>query len=211
MIEECVQKLVVTVGVLAGVACAVQAGERLERATFAGGCFWCVQPAFEGLTGVVSVAAGYTGGKGPAPTYENYAEFGYVEAVQIVFDPSKISYPRLLDVFWRQVDPTDAGGQFVDRGPQYRPVIFYHNQEQKRLAEISKAELGKSGRYNKPIVTELLEASVFYSAETYHQDYSKKEPAAYHRYRAGAGRDQYLEQIWGPSSQKKAPPAEPAK
>ena len=212
MIEDWMQRLVLVAGALAVSTLSTQAGAPpLERATFAGGCFWCVQPAFERLTGVVSVAAGYIGAKGPAPTYENYAQLGYIEAVQIVFDPSKISYPQLLDVFWRQVDPTDGGGQFVDRGPQYRPVIFYHSPAQKKAAEMSKNQLDKSGRYDKPIATELLAADVFYPAETYHQDYYKKEPAAYQRYRTGAGRDRFLERIWGRKGDKKVPATESAK
>ena len=126
-----------------------------EKATFAGGCFWCVQPPFEKLTGVVEVVAGYAGGTGANPTYEDYAEKGYVEAVQVTYDPSKITYEQLLNVFWRQIDPTDAGGQFVDRGPQYRSAVFYPSDEQKQLAEKSKQELAKSGRFDKPIVTEI--------------------------------------------------------
>lgn len=213
MIEDWVQKVVLLAGVCSLVGCSLKAGERPERATFAGGCFWCVQPAFERLPGVISVTAGYIGGKGAAPTYENYAELGYVEAVQVVFDPGVIAYPKLLEVFWRQVDPTDGGGQFVDRGPQYRPVIFYHSQEQKQQAELSREQLDKSGRYDRPMATEILEAPVFYPAETYHQDYGKKNPEAYHRYRSGAGRDRYLERIWGRSPEPKDKPEQtlPAK
>ena len=131
------------------------------------------------------------------PTYEDYAEKGHVEAVQITYDPSIISYSQLLDVFWRQIDPTDPGGQFVDRGPQYRSAIFYHNEEQKRLAEKSKEELAKSGRFDKPIVTEIIKATTFYKAEDYHQDYYKKNPIRYKYYRFRSGRDQYLEKVWG--------------
>jgi peptide methionine sulfoxide reductase msrA/msrB len=169
----------------------------LEKATFAGGCFWCMTPPFEKLSGVNEVVSGYTGGSGLDPTYGDYAEKGHREAVQVTFDPSKISYAELLDVFWRQIDPTDGGGQFCDRGPQYRSAIFYENAEQKRLAEESKEALGKSGRYQKPLVTELIKASVFYPAEEYHQDYYKKNPIRYWYYRSSCGRDTYLEKIWG--------------
>ncbi len=169
----------------------------LEKATFAGGCFWCMTPPFEKLNGVNEVASGYTGGNGPDPTYEDYAAKGHIEAVQITYDPSKISYSALLDVFWRQIDPTDQGGQFCDRGPQYRSAIFYENAEQKRLAEASKEALEKTGRYQKPIVTELIKASAFYKAEEYHQDYYKKNPIRYKFYRSSCGRDKYLEKVWG--------------
>jgi peptide methionine sulfoxide reductase msrA/msrB len=166
-------------------------------ATFAGGCFWCMQPPFERLPGVEEVFAGYIGGQGLNPTYEDYAEKGYVEAIQVKYDPTQIRYPQLLDVFWRQINPTDAGGQFVDRGPQYRSAIFYLNDEQRHLAEQSKAELGRSGRYDKPLVTEILPSTTFYKAEDYHQDYYKKNPVRYHAYRSHAGRDEYLKTIWG--------------
>ncbi len=177
----------------------------LEKATFAGGCFWCMTPPFEKLNGVHEVVSGYTGGTGPNPTYEDYAEKGHIEAVQVTYDPSKISYPELLDVLWRQINPTDPGGQFCDRGPQYRSAIFYENAEQKRLAEISKEALGKTGRYQKPIVTELIKASQFYKAEDYHQDYHKKNPIRYKFYRFNCGRDQYLEKIWGKNMEKDPP------
>jgi peptide methionine sulfoxide reductase msrA/msrB len=169
----------------------------LEKATFAGGCFWCMTPPFEKLNGVSEVFSGYTGGTGPNPTYKDYAGKGHVEAVQVTYDPSKITYAELLDVFWRQIDPTDPGGQFCDRGPEYRSAIFYENDEQKRLAEKSKEALEKSGRYQKPIVTELIKASIFYKAEEYHQDYYKKNPIRYKFYRSNCGRDQYLRKVWG--------------
>jgi peptide methionine sulfoxide reductase msrA/msrB len=170
---------------------------KYEKATFAGGCFWCMQPPFEKLDGVKEVLAGYANGTGANPTYEDYAEKGYVEAVQITYDPSKITYQKLLDVFWRQIDPTDGGGQFVDRGPQYRSAIFYLNDEQKNLAEKSKEQLAKSGRYDKPLVTEISKATTFYRAEDYHQDYYKKNPIRYKFYRYRSGRDEYLKKIWG--------------
>jgi len=170
---------------------------RYEKAIFAGGCFWCMEPPFEKLKGVVSVLSGYTGGAGENPTYDDYGRKGHIEAIEITYDPLVISYSKLLDVFWRQIDPTDAGGQFVDRGPQYRSAIFYENDEQKRLAERSKEELEKSGKFAKPILTELIKATTFYKAEDYHQDYSKKNPIRYKYYRFNSGRDQYLKKIWG--------------
>ena len=171
--------------------------QQSEEAIFAGGCFWCMTAPFEKLNGVSEVLSGYTGGKGQNPTYEDYAAKGHIEAVQVTYDPSKISYTELLDVFWRQIDPTDPGGQFCDRGPQYRSAIFYENDAQKQIAEKSKEALAKSGRYQKPIVTELIKASTFYKAEDYHQDYHKKNPIRYKFYRYNCGRDQYLEKIWG--------------
>ncbi len=189
----------------------VYAQAKYEEATFAGGCFWCMQPAFEGLSGVKEVFAGYAGGSGQNPTYEDYADKGHIEAIRVVYDPSKISYAELLGVFWRQVDPTDPGGQFCDRGLQYRSVIFYHTQEQKQLAEKSKEELGKSGRYTKPLVTEIIKASEFYQAEEYHQDYHKKNPIRYKFYRLSCGRDRYLKNIWGDTMYKEDPEKSTAK
>lgn len=183
----------------------IYAGAQTEKATFAGGCFWCMEPPFEKLDGVAEVISGYTGGKKVNPTYEevSYGGTGHLESVQIINDPSKITFSELLDVFWKQIDPTDPNGQFVDRGLQYRSAIFYHNDEQKSLAEKSKEELDKSGRYNKPIVTEIIEASTFYKAEDYHQDYYKKNPIRYKFYRYNSGRDQYLKKIWGGEMEKK--------
>jgi peptide methionine sulfoxide reductase msrA/msrB len=176
---------------------------KAERAIFAGGCFWCMVPPFEKLDGVKEVISGYTGGQKENPTYEEVSSgtTGHVEAVEVVYDPSKVSYEKLLDVFWRQIDPTDPDGQFVDRGPQYRSAIFYLTEEQKALAEKSKEELDKSGRFDKPIVTEILPASTFYRAEDYHQDYYKKNPLRYKFYRFNSGRDQFLKRVW-----KKDPP-----
>ncbi len=182
-----------------------QADKRYETATFAGGCFWCMEPPFEKLKGVTKVVAGYTGGTKENPTYENYGRSGHVEAVQITYDPTVISYSKLLDVFWRQIDPTDAGGQFVDRGPEYRSAIFYHNPEQKKLAEESKEKLGKSGRYDKPIATEIIKASRFFKAEEYHQDYYRKNPLRYKYYRYRSGRDQYLKKIWARDVKRENP------
>lgn len=171
---------------------------RLEEATFAGGCFWCIEAAFEKLEGVVEVTSGYTGGHMENPTYEavSAGTTGHLEAVHVSYDPSKITYAELLNVFWRQIDPTDPGGQFGDRGQQYRTAIFYHTDEQKGLAEVAKRELEGSGKFDKPIVTELLRASTFYEAEDYHQDYYKTCPVRYTSYRQGSGRDQYLMKVW---------------
>jgi peptide methionine sulfoxide reductase msrA/msrB len=173
-------------------------GKNMGKATFAGGCFWCMEPPFEKLDGVKAVVSGYTGGYKETPTYEEVSAgtTGHMEAVEITYDPSKITYEKLLDVFWRQIDPTDAGGQFVDRGTSYKSAIFYHSEEQKRLAMASKERLGKSGIFGKAIVTEILPASRFYPAEDYHQDYYKNNPVRYTFYRFNSGRDQYLKRRW---------------
>jgi peptide methionine sulfoxide reductase msrA/msrB len=170
-----------------------------EKATFAGGCFWCMEHPFEKLDGVLEVISGYTGGHKNNPIYKEVTSgsTGHVEAVQITYDPAIIRYQDLLDMFWQQIDPTDPGGQFADRGSQYKTAIFYHSDEQKRLAEISKEKLNKSGRYNRKIVTEIIKASTFYKAEDYHQDYYKQCPLPYKSYRKASGRDQYIEKIWG--------------
>ena len=166
-------------------------------AIFAGGCFWCVESDFEKVPGVVEVISGYIGGKKDHPTYEDYAGKGYVEAVEVKYDPAKVSYRQLLDYFWRHINPTDPGGQFVDRGPQYRSVIFYQNESGKQQAEASKLALAEAGRFTKPIVTEILPATTFYRAEEYHQNYYKKHPSKYKFYRWNSGRDQFLEKTWG--------------
>ena len=173
--------------------------KNLKRATFAGGCFWCTESDFEKVAGVVEVISGYTGGHTENPTYEEVSSgvTGHAESIQVIYDPAKVSYEQLLDVFWRHIDPTDAGGQFVDRGSQYRSAIFYQDDEQRRLAEESKAKLEQSGRFDKPIVTEIVKLGTFYPAEEYHQDYYKKNPLRYKYYRYGSGRDQFLEQVWG--------------
>jgi peptide methionine sulfoxide reductase msrA/msrB len=175
-----------------------------KSATFAGGCFWCVESDFEKVDGVVEAISGYTGGDEPNPTYKQVSAggTGHTEAVQVHYDPDKITYKALLDVFWRHVDPTDAGGQFVDRGSQYRPAIFYHDEEQKRIAEESKAELEKSDRFTKPIATEIVPLTEFYTAEDYHQDYYNKNPLRYKMYRYGSGRDQFLKSTWGAESKQ---------
>jgi peptide methionine sulfoxide reductase msrA/msrB len=169
----------------------------MKKATFAGGCFWCMEPPFEKLRGGGEVVSGYTGGTGKDPTYRTYAEKGHVEAVQINYDPSRITYDQLLKVFWRQIDPTDPKGQFVDRGRGYRSAIFYHTDRQKKLAEESKSNLADSGRFGEPIVTEIRPASTFYPAEDYHQDFYKKSERRYRSYRSGSGRDQFLDRVWG--------------
>jgi methionine-S-sulfoxide reductase len=168
-------------------------------ATFAGGCFWCMQPPFEQLKGVTSVMAGYTGGHSKNPTYEEVCTgtTGHAESVQVIYDPSKISYDELLEVFWRNIDPTSENAQFADHGTQYRTAIFYHNEEQKRLAEASKEKLAKSGKFKKPIVTEIVAASAFYPAEDYHQHYANKNPLHYKAYKYGSGRATFLEKTWG--------------
>jgi len=168
-----------------------------EKAFFAGGCFWCMEKPFEQLEGVKSVVSGYSTGNTINPTYQNYMSGGHLEAVEITYDPAQISYEKLLDVFWHQVDPTDAGGQFVDRGYAYTTGIFYLNEKQHSLAEASKAKMQASGVFSKPIVTPIKPAQTFYMAETYHQDYYKKNPLRYWYYRKGSGRDQYLDKIWG--------------
>jgi len=182
--------------------------KNLEVATFAGGCFWCVESDFEKVDGVVDVISGYTGGHKAAPSYDEVSggETGHVESVQIHYDPTKITYSELLDVFWRHVDPTDSGGQFVDRGSQYRSAIFYHDEQQKGLAEQSKEELNRSGRFEKPIETEILPLSSFYRAEDYHQDYYKTHPMRYKFYRFNSGRDQFLKKIWRRSSDTEIDP-----
>jgi len=176
-----------------------------EKAVFAGGCFWCMTPPFEKLNGVISVVSGYTGGTGNNPTYDDYAQKKFVEAVEITYDPSKMTYAELLGVFWTQIDPTDAGGQFCDRGPQYRSAIFYLDPRQKEEAESSKGRIAKSGKFPKPIATEIVPASVFYPAEDYHQDYYKKNPMRYKYYRFSCGRDRYIEKVWGPDITREDP------
>jgi peptide methionine sulfoxide reductase msrA/msrB len=170
-----------------------------ELATFAGGCFWCMEPVYKKLNGVIKVVSGYTGGTTKNPTYEEVCSgtTGHYEAIQITFDPKKISYSNLLDIFWQQIDPTDPEGQFVDRGTQYQTAIFYHNPEQKQIAETSIAALNESGKYPKPVVTEIIPATDFYPAEEYHQDFYKKSPLRYQSYRYHSGRDAYLTKIWG--------------
>ncbi|NQU40760.1 MAG: peptide-methionine (S)-S-oxide reductase MsrA [Lentisphaerae bacterium] len=176
----------------------MNSGEMLERATFAGGCFWCMEPPFEKLPGVARVISGYTGGAKLNPTYKEVSSggTGHAEAVQVHYDPRLITYNDLLEVFWRSMDPTDGGGQFADRGNQYRPVIFYHTEAQKRDAEASKQRLEASGRFDKPIATAIEPAQTWYPAEEYHQDYYKKNSAHYKAYRRASGRDRFAAAAW---------------
>ncbi|NQU17059.1 MAG: peptide-methionine (R)-S-oxide reductase MsrB [Candidatus Saganbacteria bacterium] len=173
-----------------------QAFAKTEKATFAGGCFWCMEPPFEKADGVLSVISGYSGGRGDNPNYNDYAAKGHIEVIQITFDPSKISYDELLDIYWMQIDPTDSGGQFVDRGKQYSSAIFYHNEKQKILAEESKKKLSKSKRFDRPVVTPVIPEVKFYPAEGHHQDYYKTNSLQYKFYRSRSGRDQFLKKKW---------------
>ena len=168
-------------------------------ATFAGGCFWCMEPPYDKLQGVLSTTSGYMGGKTKNPTYESISTgtTGHAEIVQVEYDPAKVSYEKLLEVFWRNIDPTQADGQFCDHGSQYRTAIFYHNDEQKRLAEASKAALDKNKPFKGEIVTQIVAASTFTRAEEYHQDFYKKNPVRYKVYRSGCGRDARLQALWG--------------
>jgi peptide-methionine (S)-S-oxide reductase len=172
---------------------------KYEKATFAGGCFWCMEPPFDELPGVISTTSGYTGGRTKNPTYEQVSAgiTGHAESVEVIFDPAKITYARLLEVFWKNIDPITANRQFCDSGTQYRSGIFYHTEEQKRLAEASKKALEDSGRFKQPIVTEIVAATAFYRAEEYHQDYYKKNPIRFKYYKYGCGRARRLEELWG--------------
>lgn len=171
----------------------------MEIATFSGGCFWCMEAAFENMDGVSKVISGYSGGKTENPTYEEVSSgtTGYLESIQIVYNPEKISYAKLLTFFWQQIDPTDDGGSFVDRGNQYRSAIFYHNSGQKEIAVKSRAQLDASGIFKNPIVTQIRPFTKFYEAEEYHQDFSKKNPSRYHQYKMFSGRDSFIERTWG--------------
>ena len=184
--------------VLAGTALA-QSPAKTDKATFAGGCFWCVEADFDKVDGVISTTSGYIGGKTAKPNYRQVSSggTGHTEAVEIVFDPAKVSYEKLLQVFWRNIDPVAKDRQFCDSGDMYRSAIFFHGDEQRALAEKSKKDIEASGKFTQPIVTELVSASTFYPAEDYHQDYYQKNPSKYSFYRWNCGRDQRLEQIWG--------------
>jgi peptide-methionine (S)-S-oxide reductase len=180
-------------------ACAQAAKAATARATFAGGCFWCMEPPYDKLPGVISTTSGYMGGKTRNPTYEavSTGRTGHAEVVQVEYDPSKVTYAQLLEVFWRNIDPTQKDGQFCDHGSQYRTAIFYHGEEQKKLAEASKAALVKGKPFKGEIVTEVTAAPQFYPAEEYHQDFYKKNPRHYKLYRTGCGRDARLQALWG--------------
>lgn len=184
------------------------AAKHRATAVFAGGCFWCLESDLEKVEGVLEVISGYTGGHAENPSYEEVSSgrTGHVEAVQVIYDPGTVSYEALLEIFWRHIDPTDAGGQFVDRGSQYRTAVFYENEEQKQTAEASRRRLQESGRFSKPIVTEILPLGKFYAAEDYHQDFYRKSPLRYHFYRAASGRDAFLKSVW-----QDAPTKEPVR
>jgi peptide-methionine (S)-S-oxide reductase len=189
-------RVVVVAGALLAGGAAAQGS---AKATFAGGCFWCMEPPYDKLPGVISTTSGYMGGKKRFPTYEEVSAgtTGHTEVVQVVYDPAKVSYEKLLEVFWRNIDPTVRDQQFCDVGSQYRTAIFYHDEEQKRLAEAAKAALEKSKPFKAPIVTPVQAAGEFWPAEDYHQDYYKKNPVRYKYYRTGCGRDDRLKQLWG--------------
>ena len=194
--------------IIAGLLCLASVGaadaQELAKATFAGGCFWCMEPPFDALDGVVSTTSGYTGGHTANPTYEQVSagKTGHTEAVEIVYDPRKVTYARLLEVFWRNIDPLTANAQFCDTGSQYRAAIFVHDETQRKLAEASKDAVAQ--RLQKPIVTEITAASQFWPAEEYHQDYYKKNPIRYKFYRTSCGRERRLEAIWGPDAKDRA-------
>ena len=189
--------LSVTVGTLHSAAQSAETRAQTATATFAGGCFWCMEPPFDAVDGVISTTSGYTGGKTPSPTYEQVSDgrTGHAEALQVVYDPSRVSYAKLLEVFWRNVDAVDGAGQFCDRGTQYRPAIFYHSDEQKRQADTSKERIAT--QLGKAVAVQIVSAGEFYKAEDYHQDYYKKNPVRYKFYKWNCGRDQRLEQLWG--------------
>lgn len=192
---------VIAVIVLTGLGQGEKASDKIvptgsAKAMFAGGCFWCMEKPFEELDGVHSVVSGYAGGSTPNPTYKNYGAGGHIEVVQVRYDPAKVDYATLIDVFWRQIDPTDAGGQFVDRGREYTTGIFYYDETQRGLAVRSKEELDAAGRFDKPIVTPILPAAEFWPAEEYHQDYYKNNPIRYKFYRSRSGRDEFLNNHW---------------
>jgi peptide-methionine (S)-S-oxide reductase len=190
----------VSSGQAAGPASPAPADPTLRKATFAGGCFWCMEGPFDALPGVVSTTSGYTGGRVATPSYEQVSSggTGHAEAVQVIYDPAKVSYDKLLEVYWHNVDPLTPNAQFCDHGEQYRTAIFFHDEEQQRLAEQTKRTV--AARLNKPVVTEITRASTFYPAEEYHQDYYRKNPVRYRFYRGGCGRDARLKELWGPDA-----------
>jgi methionine-S-sulfoxide reductase len=170
-----------------------------RTAVFAGGCFWCIQPAFDKAKGVIKTVVGYSGGTEPNPTYElvTSEKTNYRESIEVTYDPTKISYEQLLDIYWRQIDPTQVDGQFTDIGPSYRAAIFYGNAEEKKIAQASKEKLAHSGKFNKPIVTEILLAMKFYPAETYHQKYYQQNPEHFEAFEEGSGRVSFQKRTWG--------------
>src|SRR5438552_18176111 len=170
-----------------------------ETAIFAGGCFWCIQPAFDKANGVIKTVVGYCGGTEPNPTYAlvTSEKTQYRESIEITYDPSKISYDQLLDIYWRQIDPTQADGQFTDIGPSYRAAIFYRNDQEKKTAQASKEKLARSGKFEKPIVTEILPARKFYPGEEYHQKYYRQNPEHFEAFEEGSGRTSFQKKKWG--------------
>jgi peptide methionine sulfoxide reductase msrA/msrB len=199
-------KRIASAAVLAALILSTAAGatksptSAVETALFAGGCFWSLESSFEKAYGVITATSGYAGGRKANPTYENYEENGYVEAVQVTFDTSRISYSELLDVYWRHTDPTDPNGAFVDRGEQYRPIVFYANEGQRAAAEASKTALDKSKIFGRPIVAPISPAPRFWPAEEYHQQFAHKNPVRYENYRVNSGRDEFFARIWGVSA-----------
>src|SRR6266487_3492253 len=171
----------------------------VKTAIFAGGCFWCIQPAFDKAKGVIKTVVGYSGGTEPKPTYElvSSEKTGYRESIEITYDPTKISFDQLLDIYWRQIDPTQADGQFTDIGPSYRAAIFYSDNEEKKIAEASKEKLSRSRKFDKPIVTEILQAMKFYPAEAYHQKYYQQNPEHFEAFEKGSGRVSFEKKTWG--------------
>ena len=169
------------------------------KATFAGGCFWCMQPVFDKTKGVVSTTVGYTGGSKANPTYEEVStgKTGHAEAIEVIYDPAQVSYAKLLEAFWKSIDPTDPRGQFADKGSQYRTAIFYHDEEQRRLALESKEKLAQSGKFDQPIATEIVPAAFFYKGEAYHQKYYVKNAGHYYLYKTDSGREGFLKKLWG--------------
>jgi len=193
--------VVVSLCISDGLAQQSEKGKKLETATFAGGCFWCMESPFEDLPGVVSVTSGYTGGHKENPTYEEVSAggTGHAESVEIVFNPSTVGYAKLLEVFWHNVDPTTPNQQFCDRGSQYRSAIFYHDSTQHRLAEESRKKVESIPKFKNNVYTQIVQATTFYPAEEYHQDFHKKNPIRYNAYRFGCGRDRRLKELWGDS------------
>jgi methionine-S-sulfoxide reductase len=185
--------------VLAASASAAESHSTTKTAVFAGGCFWCIQPAFDKTPGVIKTIVGYCGGTEPNPTYElvTSEKTQYRESIEVTYDPQKVSYDQLLEVFWKEVDPTQADGQFTDIGPSYRAAIFYGNEEEKKTAEASKSKLAQSGKFKKPIVTEILSAMKFYPAEDYHQKYYRENSAHFEAFERGSGRVNFKEKVWG--------------
>ncbi len=173
--------------------------EKYSVASFAGGCFWCMEPPFERTEGVVYTHVGYLGGEEENPTYEQVSSgrTGHAEAIEVFYDPKKVTYRDLLQVFWTNIDPTDPTGQFADKGRHYRTAIFHHNEEQRKIAEQSKKELSESGKFSKPVVTQIVPAGKFWRAEEYHQNYYEKNPIHYGMYKKGSGREGYLKKTWG--------------